>query len=214
MTDTMTSQNIDLSSWDTRYVHASYATLKKPLVTFIRSMLTILTIWEKPLQFITLSINARICYILHYKNGFICLCNSIIILFIYKPYNDGPYDRNIWWLKEAVKLIKPLIFVLISTDILIFNLLHCWLDGSSTSMCKLETVRWIWGSQSGDYEEDYFLGCEAGESCGNSPIFRRNVKPTSAFRWFIARFTLRPWRWRLYIPLKCRWSNKGVEKTV
>jgi hypothetical protein len=54
-------------------------------------------------------------------------------LSIYKPFDDGPCELNIWWLNVTVKVSKPLIFDCFYSFSLKLNLLHCFVDGCHTS---------------------------------------------------------------------------------
>jgi hypothetical protein len=83
----------------------------------------------------------------------------------------------------------------------------------------------IWDSDNGGYEEFCLLAYNAVWSVQSQPTFQRNISPPfqgprvsqtvlSASCWFLAYFTLRPWRWRRYISPKRRVSLRTSRRYI
>jgi hypothetical protein len=116
-------------------------------------------------------------------------------------------------------------------------LLQKLLDKSMTVSLERVLLTLLFGlrfcSHSDDYEEYYFLGCDA-MLCGRSPALQRNVQfPASGlwskareqeasrsqqaaqllslYCWFLAWIILRPRKQRQYVPLKRQWTSSGLK---
>jgi hypothetical protein len=49
--------------------------------------------------------------------------------------------------------------------------------------------------------------------CRISPTFRKKIWSPSAYR-DLVRLALRPWMWRQYVPLKRRWTSRGLRTII
>jgi hypothetical protein len=89
----------------------------------------------------------------------------------------------------------------------------------------------VWGYHNSDYKQYYLLECDTVQSGRSSQMNRKNVlRPSSGsdnkqlcmlptWSWFLVWLTLRPWRWKEYVPPKRWWTSIGLhcptsQKTV
>jgi hypothetical protein len=71
---------------------------------------------------------------------------------------------------------------------------------------RIRKNRWIWGSDTGGYEEYYLLGYTAMQSVKSQLTFRRNISPPPSIS--------NNRRWIRYIPLKRRLAFNGLHGLI